>query len=300
MTRRVLRPALALLVLGLLTGTVLGVSAGFASRKDDIPTLQKKLADCRQDVAYDREAIDYAEKLYALAKKHKVVVFTNIGGPFIMTFAEVRDFLILQYVTGKINKVALASRLHSLALTAAKTLKLLAAAIEQARDERDADQNRCAKLAQQLQQAQGGGGGGGGGGTSKTLTLQPVKATDVSNTHQSELTIDASGRSAHFDASSGADWQADYSWKIPQTITAGNTYTITLHDKILNVTPSQPLGDQMNALAPDFAQAIQAHWPDNPDVEKTFNVPLTASDAGVSDYRITIGFISSSVTYHYK
>jgi hypothetical protein len=286
-----------LLLLGALTATVFGVAAGHASRKDDIPTLKRKLAACRQDVALDREAIDYAERLYVLAKQHKVVLISNPSGPLIITFAEIRDYYILQYVTGRITKAQLAASLHSAALTAAKTLKLLTAAIGKARDERDADQNRCAKLAQELSAAQGGGGGGGGGAT---LSLQPVATNDVTNTHQSELTINAAGKSAHFDNSkgSGAHWQVDYSWEIPQTITPGKSYTLSLHDTILGVQPDQPLGDQINALAPGFAQAIQAHWPDNKDVSKTFTVPVSAGTG--SDYSITIGFVSSGVTYRYK
>jgi hypothetical protein len=265
---------------------------------DDIPTLQKKLAECRQDVAFDRQAIDYAESLAALAKRKQIVVISaGNNGPLILTFADVRDAMILNYVTGRITKAELASRLHSFALTAAKTLKTLKGLIDKARDERDEDQNRCAKLAQELRDAQNGGGGGGG----VTFSLQSG-LTKMTNTHQSELTIDPSGMSAHLDnsKSGGAVWKIDYSWEVPRTITPGKSYTITLHDKILSVTPDQPLGDQINALAPDFAQAIQAHWPEKPDVSKTFTVPLAASQKDSGDIAITIGFVSSGVTYHYR
>jgi hypothetical protein len=124
----------------------------------------------------------------------------------------------------------------------------------------------------------------------------------MKNTHQGELTIDAGGKSAHFDnsKSSGAHWQVEYSWTVPATIAPGKSYQLTLHETITGVQPNQPLGDQMNALAPDFAQAIQAHWPEAPDASKTFTVPVSASQSSSSDYTITIGFISSSVTYHYK
>ena len=64
--------------------------------------------------------------------------------------------------------------------------------------------------------------------------------------------------------------------------------------------PSQPLGDQTNAIAPDFAQAIQAHWPDAPDASKTFTVPVSAGTSASSDYTIRIGFVSSTITYHYR
>lgn len=300
MSRRTLRCALALLLVGILAATAFGVAAGQASRKDDIPALTKKLADCREDVKLDREAIDFAEHLYALAKQNKVVLLSNVGSPFIITFADLRDAYILQYVTGQITKAQLAARLHSAALTAAKTLKLLAQAIEKARDERDADQSRCAKLAEQLKNAQsgGGGGGGGGGGSGPVFHVQPLTSGDVTNTHKGELTIDAAGKEAHFKASSGAIWTSEYSWDVPSTITAGKSYTITIHDQITSVTPNQPLNDQMVARAPGFAEAIQAHWPDSPNATKTFTVPLSATQTG--EFTIQVEFISSTVTYHYK
>jgi hypothetical protein len=277
-------------------------ASGGAARvaKDDVLTLQKKLAACRQEVADDREAIGYAESFLALAKRNRLVAVSAFGGtPIFVTVAAVRDALILRYVTGEITKAQLATKLHQLALQAAATLKKLTALIAEAHDARDADEGRCAKLAEQLNQAQSGGGGGGGGGGTVTFTLQPG-LTEVKNTHQSELTIDPAGRKAHFVASSGAIWKSDYSWKVPTTITPGKSIQITIEDKILSIVPDQPLTDYMSAFAPDFAQQIQSHWPDNPDVSKTYTVPIAADQKDSSDIAITIGFISSGVTYHYK
>jgi hypothetical protein len=244
-------------------------------------------------------AIGRAEAFVALARKNKLVYLGNSPfGPVIVSVDQVRDSIIIRYVAGQINKVKFANDLHLLGIRAAATLKAITALLKEDINDRDETEDRCAKLAQQLKQAQAGGGGGGG----STFTRQSPSPSDVSNTHQTELTIDPSGMSAHFDnsKSGGATWKIDYSWEVPQTITPGKSFTITLHEKFLSVSPDQPLGDQMNALAPDFAQAIQAHWPDNPDVSKTFTVPLAADQKDSSEITITIGFVSSSVQYHYR
>lgn len=297
MSRRPLRPALVLLLLGLLTATVLGVTAGFASRKDDVPTLQKKLAECRQQFAYDREAVGVLGTWLDLTKKHKMIFLGNADfGPIIVTIAQARDFYILKYVTGKSTRAELAKALGELAKRAAASIRAVTELLTDARDARDATGLRCKKLQEQLQQAQGGGGGGSG----PTFTVQPVKPTDVKNTHQGELTIDATGKSAHFESRSGARVKVDYSWEVPQTITPGKSVSITLHVQILSVTPDQPILDQMNALAPDFAQALQARWPDTPSATKTYTVPISEGYKGSSELTITIGFVSSSVTYRYK
>jgi hypothetical protein len=76
----------------------------------DVPTLEKKLAACRKDVAYDREAIDFAESFLALAKR-KQVVFVGGGGafpPVLTTVPAAREAYILWYVTGRITKTELA------------------------------------------------------------------------------------------------------------------------------------------------------------------------------------------------
>jgi hypothetical protein len=130
--------------------------------------------------------------------------------------------------------------------------------------------------------------------------LQP-SLTTVANTHSPELTIDPTAMTAVDNhCCDGGGWKVDYSWKMPATITPGKSYALTLHITFESVNPNQPLGMQMNALAPDFAQAIQAHWPDTPDVSRTFTVLLAASQKASSDIAITIGFVSSGVTYHYR
>lgn len=114
-----------------------------------------------------------------------------------------------------------------------------------------------------------------------TFTLAP-SLTKVTNTHVPELKIDGDGMTAHIDhCCDGGGWKIDYSWQVPQTITPGKSYQITLHIKMLSVTPDQPLG------RPD-------------DVSKTFTMPLAASQKDSADIPITIGFVSSAVVYHYR
>lgn len=233
----------------------------------------------------------------ALAKRIYLYTVGHFQGRPIFVPLSRKEFTYLiteQLVLGEISAKQATRLIQSIKQMTANNVDALNDYIESADGRVQRQRAHCASLS--------------GGTTTKppsgtTFTRQPVDPSkDVSNTHKSELTIDPAGMSAHFDnrASSGAHWKVDYSWEVPQTITPGKTYEITLHIKFLSVTPSQPLGDQMNALAPDFAQAIQAHWPDTPDVSKTFTVTLAADQKDSTDIPITIGFVSSGVTYHYR
>ncbi len=235
-----------------------------------------------------------------LAKRTFLYTVSHFEGrPIFMpvSVADFTDYITEELVLGAITPRQAVKAIQQLRQMTVSNLAALNDYIDAADSQVTHQRSRCASL----------------GGTTTTTTTKPKPPsanaftlqsglTKVTNTHQSELTIDAAGRTAHFDNSHGgsAVWKIDYSWEVPQTITPGKTYTITLHEEILSVSPSQPLGDQMNALAPDFAQAIQAHWPDNPDVSKTFTVPLAADQKDSSDIAITIGFVSSGVTYHYR
>jgi hypothetical protein len=298
----------------LITAVSLGVSGAFAGSRH-AGDLGDQIRKCKAQLAEAQNDLRHAKELEALvARKVTVppalrkalgadlelpgmILITSGGWGFALTIdvqAQLK-LALLNYAQGKLTAKQLSTSLVNLAKFAGRTKRAVADVRREAQHEVDSLRHQCAAL---IAKQNGTSPAPKPPPPAGTFTLQSPKPTDVSNTHKSELTIDPDGMTAHFDAASGADWQSDYSWKVPQTITAGKTYTITLHDKILNVTPSQPLGDQMNALAPDFAQAIQAHWPDNPDVSKTFTVPLSAGQT--SEFTITIGFISSGVTYHYK
>ena len=90
---------------------------------------------------------------------------------------------------------------------------------------------------------------------------------------------------------------------MPGTLVAGKKVAgaIMLADTISNVTPDQDISDQINALAPDFAQAVQVQYKTgsgSASGSMTYDYTL-AADTTASDFYITIGFVSSSVVYHY-
>ena len=64
--------------------------------------------------------------------------------------------------------------------------------------------------------------------------------------------------------------------------------------------PEQPLSDQINVLAPDFAQALNIKYPSPGGGSKTYTFPISASYRGTKELKITIGFVSSSVEYTYR
>jgi hypothetical protein len=132
------------------------------------------------------------------------------------------------------------------------------------------------------------------------FSLNPAK-TQVTNTHQTELTIDAAGHSAHFDnsKSGGAHWQADYSWTIPSTLTTGKSATASIKDSILAVQPEQSLRDYMNIRGPDFAKQLIVDHPSPGTGTLNVTFPISAGYASSKELTITIEFISSSVVYHY-
>jgi hypothetical protein len=87
-------------------------------------------------------------------------------------------------------------------------------------------------------------------------------------------------------------------WQVPTTLLAGKSSTgITIGETISEVQPDKELSDQMNALAPDFAQAVQAHYHGSPTVEQSYGYTL-AADA-TQDFTITVGFQSPMIVYHY-
>jgi hypothetical protein len=152
--------------------------------------------------------------------------------------------------------------------------------------------------------AGGGGTGGGGGSGSSAVTYSLVPGdTQVKDAQGSRLTV--SGMTADYQTqpSDGAQWHAHYSWKVPGTLVAGRKVSgaIMIADTISNVSPDQDLSDQINALAPDFAQAVPVQYQKgsgSASASMTYDYTL-AADTTAPDFYITIGFVSSSVVYHY-
>jgi hypothetical protein len=150
----------------------------------------------------------------------------------------------------------------------------------------------------------GGGNGGGGGSGSSAATYRLVPGdTQVKDVQGSRLTV--SGMTADYQTqpSDGAQWHFHYSWKVPDTLVAGRKVSggIMIADTISNVSPDQDLLDQINALAPDFAQAVSVQYKKgsgSASASMTYDYTL-AADTTAPDFYITIGFVSSSVVYHY-
>ena len=130
-------------------------------------------------------------------------------------------------------------------------------------------------------------------------------APKVTNVEGAQLQIDAAGHTAVWDhCCDGGKWKVGFSWSIPQTLVAGKPAAITLGIKVDESTAA-PNGYSLGAFAPDFKQAFRytAQGPAAvPLQSKTFSYTLGqgyASDPNYDDIAITIGFVSSSVTYTY-
>jgi hypothetical protein len=148
----------------------------------------------------------------------------------------------------------------------------------------------------------GTGGGGGSGSSAATYSLVPGD-TQVKDAQGARLTV--SGMTADYQTqpSDGAQWHFHYSWTVPGTLVAGRKVSggIMIADTISNVSPDQDLLDQINALAPDFAQAVQVQYKKgsgSASASMTYDYTL-AADTTAPDFYITIGFVSSTVVYHY-
>lgn len=139
------------------------------------------------------------------------------------------------------------------------------------------------------------------GGTSAEFSLIPA-LTQVTNTHDKELTIDAAGHSAHVDNSKlpGAHWKMEYTWKIPSILTPGKNATVTICDTISDVQPDQPLRDYMNFRAPDIAKQLVVDYPSPGHGCLNSTFPIAAGYKTAKELTITIEFLSSGVVYHYR
>ena len=230
--RRIGRPFVlkTLICACLVAGVSLGVSGAFASdrhpdrlaaRNDDIPTLQTKLAQCREDLAQARAAVRDAEDWLALGREKKLVILGNaLVGPMIVSVSQARDWLILRFVTKQITKAELARALHILAFQAAATVRALREILGEARDERDTIGNRCAKLAEQLKQAQSGGQpstptGAFPGGTATKMTLTFQGSTVVTDLKTNSQTPDHQAATVHLQSGQTYGGNAELNGTLP-------------------------------------------------------------------------------------
>jgi hypothetical protein len=122
---------------------------------------------------------------------------------------------------------------------------------------------------------------------------------------QGDVTIDAVHHSAVWDhCCDGGKWKVTFSWSIPQTLVAGDPFTITLGIKV-DASTESPNSYGISAFAPDFAQQFtyQAQGPKAvPLQSKTYHHTLSqsyATDPNFDDIVITVSFVSASVQYKY-
>jgi hypothetical protein len=140
-----------------------------------------------------------------------------------------------------------------------------------------------------------------------SFALDPA-LTEVKNPNANELTITptAAGQAiddhtgANGGAGNGGDWKVEYHWAVPTTLVPGKTAAIYLQIIVDSENPPQPNGYQSSALAPDFAQALPCHYPEQSSCSKTFEYPLHADQAGSSEIVVSIHMLSAEVDFHYR
>jgi hypothetical protein len=136
-----------------------------------------------------------------------------------------------------------------------------------------------------------------------TFTLTTTKVT---NPNAPELTIDAAAGKATWDhtgqyggAGKGGEWKVAYTFKVPQTITAGKSFSITLGLAVSDAVPVQPLAMAIGARAPDFVGQVPVNYPNPASASKTFTVPLSTGYKEFKDLVIIVGFVSAEITFAY-
>ena len=150
--------------------------------------------------------------------------------------------------------------------------------------------------------------------TPATTTAQPGAfnlvpgLTSVSNPNANELTITATPAGQGIDdhtgknggAGNGGDWKVEYHWAVPTTLVPGKTAAIYLQIRVDSEQPPQPNGYQMGALAPDFAEALPCHYPEQSSCSKTFEYTLHADQAGSKEIGVSIHMLSAEVDFTYR
>ncbi|MGZ8794705.1 MAG: hypothetical protein ACXW0F_08700 [Gaiellaceae bacterium] len=135
-----------------------------------------------------------------------------------------------------------------------------------------------------------------------------LASTKVTNPGAPEFTIDAAGGKAVWNhtgqfggAGKGGEWKVDYSFKVPKTLVAGKSFSLTLALVISNVLPVQPLLVEFGARAPDFGGRASANYPNPPSDTKTFAVPLSAGYKNSKEVVVVVAFNSiDEVIYTYR
>ena len=120
-----------------------------------------------------------------------------------------------------------------------------------------------------------------------SFVLDPALTT-VTNPNSAELTITptAGGQAiddhtgANGGAGNGGDWKVEYHWTVPAALVPGKTAAISLQIIVDSENPPQPNGYQMGALAPNFAQSLPCHYPEQSSCSKTFRLSVPRRRGG--------------------
>jgi hypothetical protein len=134
-----------------------------------------------------------------------------------------------------------------------------------------------------------------------------LTSTRVTNPNAPELTIDAAGGKATWDhtgqyggAGKGGEWKVAYTFKVPQTLIPGKSFSLTLGLAVSNVVPVQPLAIQIGARAPDFVGGASVNYPNPASASKAFSVPLSMGYKDFKEILVIVGVVSAEVTYVYR
>lgn len=126
--------------------------------------------------------------------------------------------------------------------------------------------------------------------------------TEVHNTHERELQIDPGGRRATLrHCCDGGAWDAVFTWNVPETITPGREAKVKIGIDIKNVKPEQELTLGIVVRAPDLAKQLLVKYPSPAKDSATYELPTeTSTYSGAREIAVSIDFVSSTVTYHYR
>lgn len=135
-----------------------------------------------------------------------------------------------------------------------------------------------------------------------------TQLTEVKNPNADELTITPTSAGQAIDdhtganggAGNGGDWTVEYHWAVPTRLVPGKTAAIYLQVVVESEDPPQPNGYQMAALAPDFAQSLPCHYPEQSSCSKTFEYLLAADQAGAKDIPLSVHMLSAEVDFDYR
>jgi hypothetical protein len=132
--------------------------------------------------------------------------------------------------------------------------------------------------------------------------------TEVKNPNANELTVTPTSAGQAIDdhtganggAGNGGDWKVEFHWSVPTTLVPGKAAAIYLQIVVDSEDPPQPNGYQIAALAPDFAQSLPCHYPEQSSCSKTFEYRLAADQAGAKDIPVSVHMLGAEVDFDYR